>query len=69
MPNPFNSISLATYRANGDLIDRQEYDGTLNAVKTIAEDASRFQDIWEINESYRICVNGIEVTTIYNFRD
>lgn len=63
----FDSVTLITYRANGDIIDRCDYDGTISAVSGIAEDVFHFEQIWEIGESYKILVNGIEVTNVDHF--
>lgn len=62
----FNSISLATCRANGDVIDHQSFDGTTNACATIAQDIATFQEVWEPGEYYVIHVNGHEVDRVEN---
>jgi len=61
-----NSIGLSTYRANGDLIDHQEYDGTVTAAQNIADDIANFQQVWERGETYDLFVNGIAVDHISN---
>lgn len=59
-----NSIELFTYRANGDQIDVQSYDGTVGAAQNIADDIANFEDVWEVGESYRLLVNGTEVENV-----
>ena len=64
-----NSVALSTFRANGDLIDYQEFDGLLSAFQTIAEDVVRFREVWERGESYHVFVNNILVEEGDNFND
>ena len=61
-----NSIALATYYGNGELLDFQNYDGTVTAAQNIADDIASFTSVWEDGESYKLFVNENEVDHITN---